>query len=86
MSLHGNNPHFARAVLHHELIAGRSLQQFMNDRHKSYRHFHTPFWTEGWALYWEMKENNMPAEMVRAILTGQLLKKDFTTSWRFYDL
>lgn len=54
MSLRGNNPHFARAVLHHELIAGHRLQQFMTDRYKSYRHFNTPFWTEGWALYWEM--------------------------------
>ncbi len=195
MSLRGNNPHFARAVLHHELIAGHRLQQYMNDRYKTYRDFNTPFWTEGWALYWEMilwdqhfpkspedkigmlfwrmhrcariifslnyhlgkwtpqqcidflvdrvghekanaegevrrsftggygplyqlaymigalqfyslktelvdsgkmtfkqyhdailHENNMPVEMVRAILTNQPLKKDFKTSWRFYDL
>lgn len=195
MSLRGNNPHFARAVLHHELIAGHRLQQYMNDRYKTYRNFNTPFWTEGWALYWEMilwdlkfpqspedkigmlfwrmhrcariifslnyhlgkwtpqqcidflvdrvghekanaagevrrsftggygplyqlaymigalqfysmktelvdsgkmtfkqfndailHENNMPIEMVRAILTNQPLKKDFETSWRFYDL
>lgn len=194
MSLRGNNPHFARAVLHHELIAGHRLQQFMNDRYKSYRHFFTPFWTEGWSLYWEiilwdlefpqspedkvgmlfwrmhrcariifslnyhlgkwtpqqcinfliarvghepanaaaevrrsftggygplyqlaymigalqfyslkeelvdtgkmtfkqfhdaiLNENNMPVEMVRAILIDQPLEKDFATSWRFYD-
>jgi len=55
MSLRGNNPHFSRAVVHHELIPGHHLQQFMNQRHKSYRSlFRTPFWTEGWALYWEM--------------------------------
>lgn len=62
MSLRGNNPHFARAVLHHELIAGHRLQQFMTDRYKAYRRFYTPFWTEGWALYWEMIlwENNFP--------------------------
>ncbi|HUM66855.1 MAG TPA: DUF885 family protein, partial [Chitinophagaceae bacterium] len=54
MSLRGNNPHFSRAVLHHELIAGHRLQQFMNSRYKSYRRFYTPFWSEGWALYWEM--------------------------------
>ncbi len=195
MSLRGNNPHFARAVLHHELIAGHRLQQYMNDRYKTYRDFNTPFWTEGWALYWEMilwdlkfpkspedkigmlfwrmhrcariifslnyhlgkwtpqqcidflvdrvghekanaagevrrsftggygplyqlaymtgalqfyslktelvdsgkitfkqfhdailHENNMPIEMVRAILINQPLKKDYKTSWRFYDL
>ena len=54
MSLRGNNPHFSRAVVHHELIAGHGLQSFMNDRYKTYRNFWTPFWTEGWALYWEM--------------------------------
>jgi len=193
MSLRGNNPHFSRAVVHHELIAGHRLQQYMNDRYKAYRNFNTPFWSEGWALYWEMvlwdmkfpqspedrvgmlfwrmhrcariifslnyhlgkwtpqqcidflvdrvgheranaegevrrsftggygplyqiaymmgalqfyalknelvesgkmplktfhdvilRENNMPVEMVRAILNNQDLKKDFQTSWRFY--
>lgn len=54
MSLRGNNPHLARAVVHHELIAGHHLQQFMNSRFKSYRFYNTPLWTEGWALYWEM--------------------------------
>ncbi|MFN6964195.1 MAG: DUF885 family protein [Pyrinomonadaceae bacterium] len=54
MSMRGNNPHFARAVTHHELIPGHHLQQFMNRRYRPYRDlFRTPFWTEGWALYWE---------------------------------
>ncbi|WP_254166316.1 DUF885 family protein [Chryseosolibacter histidini] len=194
MSFRGNNPHFARAVVHHELIAGHHLQGFMNNRNKVYRNFRTPFWTEGWALYWEfvlwdmnfprspedkvgmlfwrmhrcariifslnyhldkwtpqqcidflvdrvgheranaegevrrsfttnygplyqlaymtgafqfyalkkelvdsgkmtykqyhdavMRENSMPVEMVRVILTDQKVKEDFKTSWRFYD-
>jgi len=194
MSMRGNNPHFSRATVHHELIAGHHLQGFMNDRYKAYRNFNTPFWTEGWALYWEMilwdmkfpespedrvgmlfwrmhrcariifslnyhlgkwtpqqcidflvervgheranaegevrrsftggygplyqiaymlgalqfyalkkelvdtkkmtykqyhdsvlRENAMPVEMVRAILTNQPLTKDFKTNWRFYD-
>jgi uncharacterized protein (DUF885 family) len=56
MSLRGNNVHFARATVHHELIPGHHLQGFMNARHKSWRRpFRTPFWTEGWALYWEMR-------------------------------
>jgi uncharacterized protein (DUF885 family) len=193
MSMRGNNPHFSRATVHHELIAGHRLQSFMNNRYKSYRNFSTPFWTEGWSLYWEfilwdmkfpsspedrvgmlfwrmhrcariifslnyhlgnwhpqqcidflvdrvgheranaegevrrsftggygplyqlaymtgafqfyalkkevvdkgkmtykqfhdaiLKENNMPIEMVRAIITNQPLTKDFKTSWRFY--
>ncbi len=54
MSMRGNNPHFSRATVHHELIAGHHLQAFMNNRYKAYRNFRTPFWTEGWALYWEM--------------------------------
>jgi len=54
MSMRGNNPHFSRATVHHELIAGHHLQGFMNNRYKTYRHFDTPFWIEGWALYWEM--------------------------------
>lgn len=54
MSMRGNNPHFARAVTHHELIPGHHLQQFMTSRYKPYRRvFNTPFWGEGWALYWE---------------------------------
>ncbi len=53
MSMRGNNPHFSRATVHHELIAGHHLQQFMNNRYKSYRFYRTPFWTEGWSLYWE---------------------------------
>jgi uncharacterized protein (DUF885 family) len=36
------------------LIAGHYLQQFMNEHVNTYRHYGTPFWTEGWALYWEM--------------------------------
>ena len=194
MSLRGNNPYFSRAVVHHELIAGHHLQGYMTNRNKTYRHFSTPFWVEGNALYWELllwdmkfprspedrmgmlfwrmhrcariifslnyhlgkwtpqqcidflvdrvgheranaegevrrsfvggysplyqvaymigglqlyslkkelvdtkkmsykqfhdaifRENALPIEMLRAILTNQNLEKDFKTSWRFYD-
>jgi len=54
MSMRGNNPHFSRATVHHELLAGHNLQQFMNSRYRTYRTFGTPFWTEGWSLYWEL--------------------------------
>jgi dipeptidyl aminopeptidase/acylaminoacyl peptidase len=54
-SLRGNNVHFSRATVHHELIPGHHLQQFMVARHQPQRGmFGTPFWTEGWAVYWEM--------------------------------
>ena len=54
MSMRGNNPHFSRATVHHELIAGHNLQQYMNARYRTYRNYSTPFWTEGWSLYWEL--------------------------------
>jgi uncharacterized protein (DUF885 family) len=55
MSMRGNNPHFSRATVHHELIPGHHLQGFMAARYKPYRGvFSTPFWTEGGALYWEL--------------------------------
>ena len=55
MTLRGNNRHFSKAVVFHELIPGHNLQYFMQSRYKTYRKgFSTPFWTEGWSLYWEM--------------------------------
>lgn len=55
MSLRGNNRHFSRATVQHELIPGHHLQQFMLARHRPHRSlFETPFWIEGWALHWEM--------------------------------
>jgi uncharacterized protein (DUF885 family) len=54
MSMRGNNPHFSRATVHHELIAGHNLEAFMNERYRTYRNFDTPFWVEGWSLYWEL--------------------------------
>lgn len=55
MSLRGNNRHFSRAVVHHELIPGHHLQYFYNLRYQTHRQlFSTPFWMEGWALYWEL--------------------------------
>lgn len=54
MSMRGNNPHFAHATVFHELIPGHHLQRFMTKRFRPYRDtFYTPFWMEGWALYWE---------------------------------
>ncbi len=41
----------------------------------SYKQFHDAI----------LKENNMPIEMVRAILTDQKLTKSFKTTWRFAD-
>ncbi|MFC3198607.1 DUF885 family protein [Parapedobacter deserti] len=56
MSMRGNNPYFSRGTVQHELVPGHHFQYFMNSRYKPYRAeaFRTPFWTEGWTLYWEL--------------------------------
>lgn len=55
MSMRGNNPYFSRGTVQHELVPGHHLQYYMNSRYKNYRvSFNTPFFTEGWALYWEL--------------------------------
>jgi uncharacterized protein (DUF885 family) len=54
MSMRGNNPHFSRATVFHELNPGHHLQGFMTARYNPHRRlFNTPFWNEGMALYWE---------------------------------
>lgn len=54
MSMRGNNIHFSRATVFHEMIPGHHLQMHINARSKPYRQiFDTPFSVEGWALYWE---------------------------------
>jgi len=55
-SMRGNNIHFSRATVHHELIPGHHLQHFYAARWNHHRGgFSTPFYIEGWALYWEMR-------------------------------
>ncbi|NHZ40487.1 DUF885 family protein [Massilia aquatica] len=55
MSMRGNNPHFSRATVQHELIPGHHLQLFMAERYQPQRRlFDSPFYVEGWAVYWEM--------------------------------
>jgi uncharacterized protein (DUF885 family) len=55
MSMRGNNIHFSRATVQHELMPGHHLQGFMAARYREHRRaFRTPFLVEGWALYWEM--------------------------------
>lgn len=55
-SLRANNVHFSRATVFHELIPGHHLQFYMSARYNPHRElFGTPFWTEGWALWWEMQ-------------------------------
>lgn len=55
-SMRANNIGMSHAVLFHEMIPGHELQGFMEERYRAYRQAFqsTPFYTEGWALYWEM--------------------------------
>jgi uncharacterized protein (DUF885 family) len=53
-SLRANNRHFARATVFHELIPGHHLQYYWMPRSNQHRQlFETPFWIEGWSLWWE---------------------------------
>ena len=56
MSMRGNNVHFSRATVQHELIPGHHLQDYMESRYADPTGalFWTPFWVEGRAVYWEM--------------------------------
>lgn len=57
MSMRGNTPHFNFATVHHELVPGHHMQGFMRNRFNTHRGRlnRTPFWGEGWALYWEFQ-------------------------------
>ena len=53
-SLRANNRHFARATVFHELVPGHHLQAWAGARFNPHRElFATPFWTEGWSVWWE---------------------------------
>ncbi|HTU01145.1 MAG TPA: DUF885 family protein [Candidatus Sulfotelmatobacter sp.] len=55
-SLRANNVHFARATVFHELIPGHHLQYYYEGRLNPHRAlFTTPFWVEGWAVWWEFQ-------------------------------
>ena len=58
-SMRGNNPAFSHATAFHEMIPGHYLTQFMDARFvrqgsRANLNISTPFYTEGWALYWEL--------------------------------
>lgn len=57
MSMRGNTPHFNFGTVQHELLPGHYMQQFMADRFNKHRGMlsRSPFWTEGWAQYWEFQ-------------------------------
>ena len=54
MVMEGNNRHFTHLVIAHELIPGHHLQQYYEARGPE-RPYSTPFYVEGWSLYWELR-------------------------------
>ena len=53
-SLRANNTHFCHATVFHELIPGHHLQGWYANRYNQHRElYYTPFYVEGWALWWE---------------------------------
>jgi uncharacterized protein (DUF885 family) len=59
-SLRANNVHFARATVFHELVPGHHLQYYYESRSNPHRElFTTPFWVEGWAVWWEFQLYDM---------------------------
>lgn len=55
-SMRGNNPGFSNATAHHEMIPGHHLTYYLGSRlngHRANLGINTPFYGEGWPLYWE---------------------------------
>jgi uncharacterized protein (DUF885 family) len=55
--MRGNNLPFSLATAFHEMIPGTTWSAYVNARHGGYRARiggSTPFYTEGWPLYWEL--------------------------------
>jgi uncharacterized protein (DUF885 family) len=50
--------------------------ELVGSKKMTYQEFHDKF----------MQENVLPIEMVRAILTGKQLPKDYQSNWRFYSI
>jgi hypothetical protein len=73
-SMRGNNTPFSHATAHHEMIPGHNLVGYLGSRYAGYRSplGGTPFYGEGWALYWETilwdkGFNDTPEERVGAL-------------------
>jgi uncharacterized protein (DUF885 family) len=74
-SMRGNNRPFSHATAHHEMIPGHNLVGYVGARSAGYRARiggSTPFFGEGWPLYWELTLyelgfNDTPEERVGAL-------------------
>jgi hypothetical protein len=56
-SMRGNNTPFSHATAFHEVIPGHNLVGYVSARYRGYRPSlggNSPFYSEGWPLYWEI--------------------------------
>ncbi len=61
-SMRGNNTPFSHATAFHEMIPGHNLVFYTTARFSGYRPSlggNSPFYSEGWPLYWEMQMYDM---------------------------
>jgi uncharacterized protein (DUF885 family) len=87
MSMRGNNPSFSRSTVHHELIPGHHLQFHYMDRYNPHRKvFQTPFWIEGWAVYWELIlwERGFTSEIGQKWATNEAENRIGMLFWRMH--
>jgi hypothetical protein len=74
-SMRGNTTDFSHATAHHEMIPGHNMTGYIGARYNGYRAnlgAGTPFYGEGWALYWELVLydkgfNDTPGERIGAL-------------------
>lgn len=74
-SMRGNNTPFSHATAHHEMIPGHNLVFYTSARYGAYRARlggNSPFYSEGWPLYWELLLydlgfNDTPEERIGAL-------------------
>ncbi|KAJ4330342.1 hypothetical protein N0V87_010068 [Didymella glomerata] len=87
MSMRGNNPAFSRSTVHHELIPGHHLQFYYMDRYLPHRSvFQTPFWIEGWSVYWELLlwQRGFPSEIGQEWATNEAANCIGMLFWRMH--
>ena len=91
-SMRGNNTPFSHATAHHEMIPGHNLDDYYRARFDGYRAElvpRTPFFREGWALYWELLLwdrgfNDTPAERIGALFWRMHRCARITFSLKFH--
>jgi hypothetical protein len=87
MSMRGNSPVFSRSTVFHELIPGHHLQFYYMERYHPHRKvFGTPFWIEGWAVYWELIlwERGFPSQIGQKWATNEAENRIGMLFWRMH--